>query len=576
MFSTKRNARFTHPLFVDSITVPITISASIEEFLFTSEEAAESETNSNEYQDEPIISDQIEVLDESQHDTLYSKPETLLTAELETSYQDIFKLLDILDSLISLNLINRSTSLLEISDPAEEALELLDTSSSSYSESISNYSDFLNIYNSNSKTSSSALLTQPKQPKSRQFSSLESRNAEYSLPAEKIYHLQSLKSKITPKKKSLKLKNVSIKQVNKSTWLQKWDKAKEVRNNDMKFKAKNHSTNELMYNIDHSPKEPNLQSTTQDQQRIINAQQSQIRNLNEATGSASTNQFETSTSTSQGSSINNALTQLQQLSRKAPPRQFQYQQLSTSNRIYGTSHLIPQQQTQQQQQQQQPEKVNKKPPRKNKPGKKFGAKKRSWVWAWFSQDHQDHKIAACDYCGKVIIRLVSDKGSPKKLSEHLKTHKITKETVNYSRNIPINGLGITYTNSGDSINQQQQDTKKSKSPTFINNEVLPSNNMFEVNNRRYLSTKFDNTLYSSGKFHKHLIEFLMENQLPISVIKSKSFQQLIYDLRTDSISDLHELTNLYNSLIEVSRFGSNETNKTNSTVNALARVLEKR
>ncbi|KAK7686837.1 hypothetical protein QCA50_009912 [Cerrena zonata] len=89
--------------------------------------------------------------------------------------------------------------------------------------------------------------------------------------------------------------------------------------------------------------------------------------------------------------------------------------------------------------------------RKNRPGQKFGAKKKSWVWSWFAQDSQDPNIAACDYCGRIITRLASDKGSPKKLSEHLKTHKLTRESINNTRPIPIDGHGNTYTQSGEPI-----------------------------------------------------------------------------------------------------------------------------
>ena len=64
------------------------------------------------------------------------------------------------------------------------------------------------------------------------------------------------------------------------------------------------------------------------------------------------------------------------------------------------------------------------------------------------------------------------------------------------------------------------------------------------------------------------MKFLTENKLPISVIKSNSFQQLIYDLRSDSISDLTELTTMYPTLIEVSRFSKEKSNDDNMT-NAL-------
>lgn len=69
------------------------------------------------------------------------------------------------------------------------------------------------------------------------------------------------------------------------------------------------------------------------------------------------------------------------------------------------------------------------------------------------------------------------------------------------------------------------------------------------------------------KFHKHLMKFLTENKLSINVIKSHSFQQLIYDLRSDSVTELLELTGLYSSLLEVSRFDANGTGPANTENN---------
>lgn len=230
--------------------------------------------------------------------------------------------------------------------------------------------------------------------------------------------------------------------------------------------------------------------------------------------------------------------------------------------------------------------------RKNRPGQRFGAKKKSWVWSWFIQDSQDPNIAACDYCGKIITRLPSDKGSPKKLSEHLKTHKLTKESINNSRPIPIDGNGVTYAPNGMPLNypttfqEGQQatdqqpvtnhidgvtpnigesadelDSKKKETFNKFKPKNIPIGNIdssltsFGYNsNRRFLSADFDNSPYSPMKFHKHLMKFLTENKLSINVIKSHSFQQLIYDLRSDSVAELLELTGLYSSLLEVSRF----------------------
>ncbi|CCE82718.1 Piso0_002460 [Millerozyma farinosa CBS 7064] len=238
--------------------------------------------------------------------------------------------------------------------------------------------------------------------------------------------------------------------------------------------------------------------------------------------------------------------------------------------------------------------------RKNRPGQKFGAKKKSWVWTWFIQDSQDPNVAACDYCGKIITRLPSDKGSPKKLSEHLKTHKLTKDSINDSRPIPIDGSGISYASNGmplkyasnfqtspqqmalqhaktpimgpmkgqlgedidvDSRKKARYSKTKRKAPEGSLDTSLESYDM--QSNRRFLSSEFDNSPYSSMKFHKHLMKFLTENKLSINVIKSHSFQQLIYDLRSDSVTELLELTSLYSSLLEVSIFDSNDKTSSN-------------
>lgn len=262
----------------------------------------------------------------------------------------------------------------------------------------------------------------------------------------------------------------------------------------------------------------------------------------------------------------------------------------------------------------QDESATKKRERRNRPGQKFGAKKKSWVWSWFVQDSSDPNIAACDYCGKIIIRLSSDKGSPKKLSEHLKTHKLTKESINYSRPIPIDGFGNTYTSTGEPLTYTAQyeeaQQQAALTPSSSSNVGMPNPNQqspssslsmnarlntfgvqqgFDgnfkteqlkrkeaysyINNRRYVSADFDNTPYSAMKFHKHLLKFLTENKLAISVIKSPSFQQLVYDLRSDSISDLMELASLYSGLLEVSRYDPNPSNPAEDV--AISNVVDK-
>ena len=51
------------------------------------------------------------------------------------------------------------------------------------------------------------------------------------------------------------------------------------------------------------------------------------------------------------------------------------------------------------------------------------------------------------------------------------------------------------------------------------------------------------------------MQFLSEYHLPLKTLRSKSFLQVIYDLRPQSISDLKELTTLYDSVMEVGRIG---------------------
>lgn len=282
--------------------------------------------------------------------------------------------------------------------------------------------------------------------------------------------------------------------------------------------------------------------------------------------------------------------------------------------------------------------------RKNRPGQKFGAKKKLWVWTWFVQDLRDPNVAVCDYCGKIITRQPSDKGLPKKLSEHLKTHKLLRDLINTLRSVPVDGNGITYSPSGllmpnyknyQNQNQNNQNLALSNqnmsNPQLGNmlqhslqnqsleNDDMPQpkptkyrrtgpmngvqgvgsvptsnsqglsrinsisgvnvderlmNNSHQGQNhtqnqsqlarntalgspvqygRRYILPNFDNAPYSAGKFHKHLLHFLADNKLSIRLLKLHSFQQLIYDLRPDLITDLLELTGLYLSFVEVSR-----------------------
>lgn len=158
--------------------------------------------------------------------------------------------------------------------------------------------------------------------------------------------------------------------------------------------------------------------------------------------------------------------------------------------------------------------------------KKFGAKKKSWVWNWYVQDETDNDIVICEECGKVIKRLASDKGSPKKLAEHLKTHRISKGTEN---------------------------TRRNNMATFNPHPPLLSNNA--VRQPQELPTPalsdFDTSSYSQMKFHKDVMKFLTENKLPISIIRSPSFRQVVFSLRPEAIDDLNDLDHIYSSFIEV-------------------------
>lgn len=270
--------------------------------------------------------------------------------------------------------------------------------------------------------------------------------------------------------------------------------------------------------------------------------------------------------------------------------------------------------------------------RKNRPGQKFGAKKKLWVWTWFIQDTNDHNTAACDFCGKVITRQRLDKGSPKKLLEHLKTHKLSRELINPLRGMSMGSnsplytanMGYNYSNSGmiPTMNQIESDVERQPSkfvqaperprnlshsaengatglsstgehrervggstimhglqnghfmhgqaphsvdlvalnpaqnqtpPVSVHNSASVQTTAPSAYGRRFVSPNFDNTPYSALKFHRHLLKFLADNKLLIRTLQLHSFQQLIYDLRPDSILDLMELAGLYSSFVEVSR-----------------------
>lgn len=331
-------------------------------------------------------------------------------------------------------------------------------------------------------------------------------------------------------------------------------------------------------------------------------------------------------------------------------------------------------------------KTNLKRDRRNRPGQKFGAKKRLWVWSWFVQDLSDQNVAVCDFCGKVIKRVASDRGLPKKLSEHLHTHKLTKNLINPSRSMPIDGSGLTFSNTNlqvpftgafsrqlgsrdvnndssvlsqthlgltsspqqvhhvqlmqqklQSLQSQGQESQphqqhqqqqqhhhhhhtntesiapelKQNAPKYrrtnaintassdtqqihpqlqqqlqqqLTQEVTLNPNSSIQYNRRFILSNFENSPYSGSKFHRHILKFLAENKLSIRILKLHSFQQLIYDLRPDSITDLLELTGLYSSFVEVARAenlsnvldGRDSSIAEANVVNTLAQELIKR
>lgn len=219
-------------------------------------------------------------------------------------------------------------------------------------------------------------------------------------------------------------------------------------------------------------------------------------------------------------------------------------------------------------------------PRINKPGQKFGAKKKSWVWNWFIQDTVDSNVATCDFCGKVIKRLASDKGSPKKLGEHLKTHKIDKNSINPKRDSMIvgdanrhyfNTLNAAQTfkphplsNQPSSSNSQSQQSHSQQSQQQNNHQTLSQNSPYsrqqttgasntnaEFTNTNYDRSGFDQNPYSQPKFQKDIMKFLVENKLPLAIVKSPSFRQVIFTLKPEAIPDLNELNHLYSSLLEV-------------------------
>jgi hypothetical protein len=192
-------------------------------------------------------------------------------------------------------------------------------------------------------------------------------------------------------------------------------------------------------------------------------------------------------------------------------------------------------------------------PRVNKPGQKFGAKKKSWVWNWFIQSEEDCNLATCDACGKMIKRLASDKGSPKKLGEHLRTHKIDKNSTNPRRD-GHNGM-IVHSEEGQ---RHYYNTLNTSHVTYkvhpLSHEATGATEQGVQGGETVPGldvSEFDQQPYSQAKFQKQIMRFLVENKLPLSVVKSSTFRQVIYTLKPSAIPDLNELNHLYSSLLEV-------------------------
>lgn len=264
---------------------------------------------------------------------------------------------------------------------------------------------------------------------------------------------------------------------------------------------------------------------------------------------------------------------------------------STPDSLHTTPHDQHQNQHQNHQQQQnhqqkQTEIQNKvtKAKRTNKPGAKFGAKKKSWVWNWFFQDHMDTNKATCKKCNKLIIRLPNDKSSPKKLIEHLKTHRITRSTIELtpvSNNLrsmnedtspfqidSITELSGNDTDIKDSPNQTIKDEgvniydkpvrlKRSSDDSGTNVDYKKSRTSSVENNNNK-----DRDSYSSLNFQRDIIDFLKENKLPIKTIKSKSFRKLILNLKPSAVKELDDLDNFYSSFIEIFNYskGNGDSN----------------
>lgn len=69
------------------------------------------------------------------------------------------------------------------------------------------------------------------------------------------------------------------------------------------------------------------------------------------------------------------------------------------------------------------------------------------------------------------------------------------------------------------------------------------------------------------------------NRLPINVIRSREFYQVVQDLRSEAVHELQEVLYLYDSIIQVSQFGPDTqafaTTEENATMALLAGFLQR-
>ncbi|SCW00166.1 LAFE_0B10902g1_1 [Lachancea fermentati] len=162
---------------------------------------------------------------------------------------------------------------------------------------------------------------------------------------------------------------------------------------------------------------------------------------------------------------------------------------------------------------------------------RIGAKKRNWCWNWFAQDEHDKNVAICDYCGRSVRRLKSDRGSPKKLLEHLHTHKITPEMENPARKQP------TYTAGAESFYHSIQKRRRPRSTASdvatpaasasSPGRVAEDGRGGDENTATPASAATDHDPAATALFAFRTLRFLLENDVYLHVIFSPSWGELV-------------------------------------------------